>query len=101
MIPAIFRKDATKDTDEGTPERELALIEGNKLSSAAVGIIGAVGAIGGFLIPISFNSPWVTDPLASTKAAFWTFTAFYVVCGVVTWAVYLRGRSDDAGYVGV
>ncbi|GAA3820758.1 MFS transporter [Nocardioides panacisoli] len=101
MIPAIFRKDATRDTAEGTPERELALIEGNKLSSAAVGIIGAVGAIGGFLIPISFNSPWVTDPLASTKAAFWAFTAFYVVCGTVAWAVYLRKRSADTGYVGV
>lgn len=101
MIPAIFRKDAMSDTGEGTPERELALLQGNKLSSAAVGIIGAVGAIGGFLIPISFNSPWVTEPLAATKAAFWIFTAFYVVCGLVTWAVYLRRRSDDSGYVGV
>lgn len=101
MIPAIFRKDATSDTGDGTPERELALLQGNKLSSAAVGIIGAVGAIGGFLIPVSFNSPWVSEPLAATKAAFWIFTSFYVVCGLVTWAVYLRKRSDDSGYVGV
>ncbi|HWJ81786.1 MAG TPA: MFS transporter [Nocardioides sp.] len=101
MIPAIFRKDATRDTAEGTPERELALHEGTKLSSAAVGIIGAVGAIGGFLIPISFNSPWVTDPLAATKAAFWLFTGFYVVCGLVTYGVYLKKRRTDSGYVGV
>lgn len=101
MIPAIFRKDAVKATADGTPERELALHDGTKLSSAAVGIIGAIGAIGGFLIPISFNSPWVTDPLDATKAAFWTFTAFYVVCGLVTWAVYLKKRGTDSGYVGV
>ncbi|NYI99348.1 NNP family nitrate/nitrite transporter-like MFS transporter [Nocardioides thalensis] len=101
MIPAIFRKDAMRDTAEGSPERELALHEGTKLSSAAVGIIGAVGAIGGFLIPISFNSPWVTEPLAATKAAFWIFTAFYVVCAAVTFAVYLKKRRTDSGYVGV
>lgn len=101
MIPAIFRKDAMSDTAEGSPERELALHQGTKLSSAAVGIIGAVGAIGGFLIPISFSSPWVTEPLAATKAAFWIFLGFYVVCAAVTFAVYLKKRATDTGYVGV
>lgn len=104
MIPAIFRKDAVRGTAEGTPERELALIAQAKKASAAIGIIGAVGAIGGFLIPITFNSPWVTEPLAATKNAFVIFTAFYVVCALVTWAVYLRKRSGakaDTGYVGV
>lgn len=104
MIPAIFRKDAVRATAEGTPERELALITQGKKASAAIGIIGAVGAIGGFLIPITFNSPWVTEPLAATKNAFVIFTAFYVVCALVTWAVYLRKRSGakaDTGYVGV
>ncbi|TWH03820.1 NNP family nitrate/nitrite transporter-like MFS transporter [Nocardioides sp. J9] len=104
MIPAIFRKDALRATAEGTPERELALMTQGKKASAAIGIIGAVGAVGGFLIPITFNSPWVTEPLAATKNAFWIFTAFYVACAVVTWAVYLRKRSGaaaDKGYVGV
>jgi NNP family nitrate/nitrite transporter-like MFS transporter len=90
MIPAIFRRDADADTAEGTPERELATLEAGKKSSAAVGIIGAIGAIGGFLIPISFNSPWVTDPLAATEAAFILFTTFYVVCLAVTWFTYSR-----------
>ncbi|MDZ5622543.1 nitrate/nitrite transporter [Nocardioides bizhenqiangii] len=104
MIPAIFRKDALRDTDPDSPERELALHSQAKKASAAIGIIGAVGAIGGFLIPITFNSPWVTEPLAATKNAFWIFTAFYVVCAIVTWAVYIRkrkGANADAGYVGV
>ncbi|MBM7517263.1 MFS transporter [Nocardioides nitrophenolicus] len=99
MIPAIHRTDAVLATADGSPERELALLDGTKRSSAAVGIIGAVGAIGGFLIPITFNSPWVSEPLAATKSAFAVFAGFYVVCLAVTWAVYRRrGRTyADAG----
>lgn len=90
MIPAIFRRDAEHTTSPGTPERDVALRAEGKRSSAALGIVGAIGAIGGFLIPITFNSPWVSDPLSATKTAFWIFTAFYVVCAAVTWAVFLR-----------
>ncbi|WP_418057401.1 MFS transporter [Pimelobacter simplex] len=98
MIPAIHRSDAVRATAAGSPERELALLDGTRTSSAAVGIIGAVGAIGGFLIPITFNSPWVSEPLAATKSAFAVFTAFYALCALVTWAVYVRrGRT----YTGV
>ena len=53
-------------------------------------MIGAVGAIGGFLIPIAFASPWVADPLTATKAAFAAFAGYYVVCAVVTYGVFLR-----------
>ena len=104
MIPAIFRRDAEVATTEGSPERELAVLDATRKSSAAVGIIGAVGALGGFLIPITFNSPWVTAPLDATKSAFTIFTLFYVVCAAVTFAVYLRrrkGAKADTGYVGV
>lgn len=90
MIPAIFRTDAERATTPGTPERDAALLDGTKRSSAAVGIIGAVGAIGGFMIPITFGSPWITDPLAATKTAFMVFAGFYIVCASVTFWVYLR-----------
>ncbi|KAA1420292.1 MFS transporter [Nocardioides humilatus] len=90
MIPAIFRTDAERASEPGTPEREAALLAGTKKASAAVGIIGAVGALGGFLIPITFGSPWVTDPLAATKTAFLVFLGFYVICAAVTYVVYLR-----------
>lgn len=90
MIPAIFRTDAERATTPGTPERDAALLNSTKMSSAAVGIIGAVGAIGGFLIPITFGSPWITDPLAATKTAFMVFAGFYIVCASVTFWVYLR-----------
>ena len=90
MIPAIWRREAETTTEAGTPERAAALATATKQSSAALGIIGAVGALGGFLIPIGFSSPWVDVPLAATKGAFVAFTCFYVVCALVTFAVYLR-----------
>ncbi|SDC84943.1 MFS transporter [Nocardioides lianchengensis] len=90
MIPAIFRTQAERATTPGTPERGAALHAGTKKASAAIGVIGAVGAVGGFLIPIAFSSPWVDQPMEATKGAFVVFTAFYVVCAVVTWAVFLR-----------
>ena len=90
MIPAIWLREAETTTETGTPERAAALATATRQSSAALGVIGAVGALGGFLIPIAFSSPWVADPLAATKGAFVVFTSFYVVCALVTFTVYLR-----------
>ena len=53
-------------------------------------MIGAAGAVGGFLVPLAFAAPWVADPLAATRAAFAVFTAYYLGCAVLTWALYLR-----------
>ncbi len=80
-------------TTPGTSERVIAVAGATKKASAAVGMIGAVGALGGFLIPIAFTSPWVDNPLTATKGAFMVFTVFYVVCAAVTYAVYIRRGS--------
>lgn len=104
MIPAIFKTEADRVGAEGSAERRHAVLNATKRASAAIGIIGAVGAIGGFLIPITFGSPWVSDPIDATRAAFTIFTGFYVLCALVTWAVYLRTPSDAkaaTSYAGV
>jgi NNP family nitrate/nitrite transporter-like MFS transporter len=103
MIPAIWRREAEAGTEAGTPERAAALSASTKQASAALGVIGAVGALGGFLIPIAFSSPWVDDPLAATKGAFVVFTAYYVLCALVTFAVYLRrpARATELAMAGV
>jgi NNP family nitrate/nitrite transporter-like MFS transporter len=93
MIPAIWRTEAERATTPGTPERSAALLAGTTQASAAIGFIGAVGAIGGFLIPMAFSAPWVEDPMSAAKGAFVVFTCFYVVCATVTWFVYLRRPS--------
>jgi NNP family nitrate/nitrite transporter-like MFS transporter len=96
MIPAIFHLGAVRATTDGTEERASALDVATKQSSAALGVIGAVGAIGGFLIPISFSSPWVDNPASATKGAFVVFTCYYVVCALVTFAVYVRKPGAKA-----
>ncbi|HET6167684.1 MAG TPA: nitrate/nitrite transporter [Marmoricola sp.] len=96
MIPAIWRSYAKKAGSAGSPARIAADAKATKEASAALGIVSAVGAFGGFLIPITFGSPWVSDPVSAVKTAFLVFTVFYVICGVVTWAFYLRPTSEMA-----
>ncbi len=96
MIPAIWRAEAEAATEAGTPEREAALKKANVESSAVVGIVAAVGAFGGFLIPMMFAAPWVDDKVGAIKNAFWVFTAFYLVCAALTWVFYLRKKAPLA-----
>lgn len=96
MIPAIWRSYADAETEEGTPARAAARARSVKEASAVIGLAGAVGAIGGFLIPITFGSPWVSDPIEAVQVAFMVFTGFYVVCAAVAWAVYLRRGAPMA-----
>ncbi|QYJ03150.1 NarK/NasA family nitrate transporter [Nocardioides panacisoli] len=93
MIPAIWRAGATARTAPGTPERDAAVARATVESSAVVGIVAAVGAFGGFLVPMMFAAPWVDDKVAAISTAFWIFTVFYVACAALTWAIYLRPRS--------
>ena len=95
MIPTIWRFEATEGLapEPASESWRTAVLTATKESSAAVGIIGAVGALGGFLIPMVFGAPWIEDPLSSVRNAFALFIGYYVVCAVVTWAVYLRRGS--------
>jgi MFS transporter, NNP family, nitrate/nitrite transporter len=79
MIPAVFRRTG------GLPH-----------AAAALGIAGAVGALGGFLIPVSLgiSSPHGTtafDP-RSLDAPFIGFMVGYLACLAATWFCYLRRR---------
>lgn len=100
MIPHIWKAQAEEGTDEGTVERYAAEAKAVKEGSSVLGIVGAVGAFGGFLIPITFGAPWVAEPVQAVKSAFLIFTGFYVVCLAVTWLVYVR-KSSVMGSHGV
>ncbi|WEH41581.1 NarK/NasA family nitrate transporter [Streptomyces sp. NBC_01218] len=84
MIPGIFHAKAISRGLRG----EAAAAEGRRLSGAAMGLIGAVGAIGGLAINLAFRQSFQTS--GTGTAAFWSFLAFYAVCFALTWAVYLR-----------
>ena len=100
MIPAIWHGQAKLAGPEGSPERKAAEARTPNEASAVLGIVSAVGAFGGFLIPITFGSPWVSDPVSAVKTAFVAFTVFYAICLAVTWFFYLR-RSAAMAKVGV
>ncbi len=90
MIPLIWQKQARDVSAAGSEEREAAMSRATKESSAVIGIAGAIGALGGFLIPMTFGAPWIDNPVDSVQTAFGVFTGFYVVCLAVTWFFYTR-----------
>ncbi|WP_333741678.1 nitrate/nitrite transporter, partial [Streptomyces sp. IBSBF 2806] len=84
MIPGIFQAKAVARGLEG----EEAAAYGRRLSGASMGLIGAVGALGGVGINLAFRQSFLS--YGSGTGAFVAFLAFYAACFVVTWAVYLR-----------
>ncbi len=77
MIPAIFRSRHAGDDHEA-----------RRLTGAVIGIAGAIGAAGGVLVNLAFRQSFLTT--GGADAAYIAFIAFYAVCVLVTWSVYLR-----------
>jgi NNP family nitrate/nitrite transporter-like MFS transporter len=84
MIPGIFQAKALAEGLTG----EAAAAYGRRLSGAAMGLIGAVGALGGVGINLAFRQSFLS--YGSGTGAFAAFLAFYAACFALTWAVYLR-----------
>jgi NNP family nitrate/nitrite transporter-like MFS transporter len=94
MIPAIFRTKA-QIAVAGGADTVAADRKALQMSGALIGIAGAVGAFGGVLVNLAFRQSFLTT--GSGDGAYIAFIAFYAVCVVVTWAVYLRPTSKMAG----
>jgi NNP family nitrate/nitrite transporter-like MFS transporter len=88
-IPAIFRAQKLSEAEgQGETGRALALKAGGLEAGAALGFIGAVGSVGGFLIPRGFGAS-----IAATGGpylALEVFLAFYVTCIWLNWWYYMR-----------
>jgi MFS transporter, NNP family, nitrate/nitrite transporter len=109
MIPSIFAALGRRHAAEhGLGEAEAALAF-KRQAAAAIGIAGAVGAFGGFLIQVVFRqaslgvsalvraaqTPAQRLAIAQAHAdwsvsALWVFLAAYVVLAGMTWFFYLR-----------
>ncbi|EXG81000.1 MFS transporter [Cryptosporangium arvum] len=87
MIPAIFRAKAQRNAADGA-DADWEVNEARRLSSALVGVAGAIGACGGALVQIVFRQSFLT--YQNADAAYVGFIALYAVCFAVTWFVYLR-----------
>ncbi|MDX6680227.1 MAG: transporter, family, nitrate/nitrite transporter [Solirubrobacteraceae bacterium] len=109
MIPTIFAVYGRKDAEEKGLEPKAAAIEWKRRAAAVIGIAGAIGAFGGFLIQVAFRqaslgvsalvkaaeTPAERVSIAAAHAdwsvpALWVFLGSYVVFAGVTWFCYLR-----------
>jgi len=59
-----------------------------RMAGALIGIAGAIGAFGGVLVNLAFRQSFLATK--SADSAYIAFIAFYAVCFVVTWFVYIR-----------
>ena len=86
-----------KEDSSASDSYEAALTRARREAAAAIGIISAVGAFGGFLVPRTYG--WSSSAYGSIVPALWASVALYVLLLAVTWAAYLRpgARMADAG----
>ena len=109
MIPSIFAVYGRKDAEEKGLEPKAAAVEWKRRAAAVIGIAGAIGAFGGFLIQVvlrqaslgvsalvkAAETPAEKVSVAAAHAdwsvsALWVFLGAYVVFAGVTWFFYLR-----------
>ncbi|HET8657959.1 MAG TPA: MFS transporter [Micromonosporaceae bacterium] len=90
MIPAIFLAKAEAAAAANPDDAQAIALRGRREGAAALGIAGAVGAMGGFYLPRA-----IADSMNATggiAAAFLAFLAVYALCLGITWWCYLRRR---------
>lgn len=92
MIPAVFAT-TSRAARAGAPPSYVS-----RLASAALGLVSAIGAYGGFAIPQVLGAS--ASGAGSYIPAFCGFVAAYVLMLAVAWACYLR-RGSRASRAGV
>ena len=109
MIPSIFAVLGRKEAEEQDLDRKETAVEFKRRAAAVIGISGAIGAFGGFLILVvirqaslgvsalvkAAETPADKVAVAAANAdwsvpALWVFLASYLVFAAVTWFFYLR-----------
>jgi NNP family nitrate/nitrite transporter-like MFS transporter len=109
MIPSIFAALGRQQAEQRGIDRKLTLVEFKRQAAAVVGIAGAIGAFGGFLVQVIFRQSSLgvsallkaadtpAEKLAIAQAhadwsisALWVFLGAYAVFAGMTWFFYLR-----------
>ena len=86
MIPSIFKRLALQ-----AGATEAAALEFKRRAAGAVGFISAVGAVGGFLIPLVYA--WSNTQFGTILPALETYVGVFLLMAAVTWLCYLRNGS--------
>jgi MFS transporter, NNP family, nitrate/nitrite transporter len=87
MIPAIFTSKSGTEIINGA-DPAVSMATSQRMAGALIGIAGAIGAFGGVLVNLAFRQSFLATK--SADSAYIGFIAFYAVCFVVTWFVYIR-----------
>ncbi|MGH2918082.1 MAG: MFS transporter [Solirubrobacteraceae bacterium] len=109
MIPSIFAELGRKEASENGLDPKKTALDFKHQAAAVIGIAGAIGAFGGFLIQVVFReaslgvsaavkaatTPAEKVAVAQSMAdwsipALWVFLFAYVVFAGMTWFFYLR-----------
>ena len=90
MIPIIFLTERTAEAKgKGEEAEKQALVDATKESAAVLGFSGAIGAFGGFFIPLGLKQA----ATGNVSAALWGFIIFYASCVALTWYWYARRNA--------
>lgn len=87
MIPVIF----------ALRGRSVSAVSTGRKAAAALGLISAIGAYGGFVIPQVLNAS--KGATGTYDAAFYGFVGAYALMLAVTWFFYLRRSTSSVGHV--
>lgn len=93
MIPAVFAIRARLSDGSGRPGAPSVSTE--RQAAAALGLVSAIGAYGGFLIPQALGAS--LGATGSYATAFWCFVGFYGVMSGLAWFNYQRSSSPFSG----
>lgn len=95
MIPAVYAAQAQNLVAAGM-DRARAQARTDRICGAVLGLVGAVGALGGVAINLVFRQSFMA--FGGAVPAYVAFLVFYLVCLVVVYRVYLcRPPAASAG----
>ena len=93
MISRIFR--VKGEAAGGDPD---TMVDMRRQAAGALGIISAIGAFGGFLVPLAYA--WSKSEFGNIEPALRFYIGFFLALFVVTWYFYLR-KKTRIGQLGV
>jgi NNP family nitrate/nitrite transporter-like MFS transporter len=91
MIPATFREFHMRRAAPDAASQAEALATARRETAAVIGLISAIGALGGYFVPRGLGASIKATGGPGLALAY--FLGFYVVCLALTWWCYLRKSS--------
>ena len=93
MIPVIFLNERQRAASgKGREAEEQAVRDANTEAAAVLGFSSAIGAYGGFFIPMSYGM--AISMFGGPAYALYMFIVFYLSCIAMTWWYYARRNAE-------